>query len=164
MYRSLIDLLLLLNVLSNIIFAVGIISFLWGLVGVIWGGVGISYASDINKKAARHHILLFISGIFSVIIMIFCITISTSNLMKPEWQIAKAISIEVDKYNENHPESVFNPTEMLSNVDNAALSIFSVIQDTPNLITKLASGKSISEIQEERDRAEFEEWRKTKNQ
>jgi hypothetical protein len=153
-YQSLINLLLTLDLIGNFLVGIGFISISWAITGVIWGAWRFyENREDIKSK------LLFISGILCFIIFVSCISFGSSHYMDSEWQIARAVATEVDKYNENNPESVFNPTVMLNQVDSAALSIFTAIRGTPELIRKLTNGTSMVEIKAERELDEFRAWK-----
>jgi hypothetical protein len=159
MYKSLIDGLLMLNLVKNGLIAFGVLAGFWSIVGFVWGGSGMYEASERGRKSETHYKVLFASAVFCTAFWITAVGLGTSHIMQPEWQIARAIAVEVDKYNESNPEAMFQPTEMLKNVDSAVQSVFQVIQDSPNVIRQLSSGKTMAEIQSERERAEFEAWK-----
>jgi hypothetical protein len=159
MYKSLVDILFVISLTSNLIIAFGVLFFIWAWIGIVVG-LWKKYYGD---HSLRGNIFL-ISGVFSLLLFIFCIVFGTSYYMKPEWHITRTIAIEIDKYGEKNPDAIFNPNILINNVDKAVVSIFTAIQETPNLIQKLSSGYSMEDIQSERDQKEFEAWKASRFQ
>jgi hypothetical protein len=155
MYTNVVRFIMSIGLINNILLALGLISALVGIVYIclFWYMLG-----DQNEKIPRY----FWIGVISLFFTTASVVIGTSPFLKVEWIIARQVAPQIDKYVESHPESIYNPEIAIETVGNATSAVFDSIKSFPNIIERLTKGLSALPSTEERDRLEFEEWKKTK--
>jgi hypothetical protein len=148
---------MLLSLISNMILVVGVCSGLAAVFLFCWGGLR-AYTQEGKAKAIN------IVAICCFVLMSTMIGIGTSKYLSVEYRIVRTIATRVDPFVEAHPDSIYNPDTMLSTTDAAIKSTMQVLIDAPDVIKKLASGKTFEDINEARERAEFEAWKRSKSE
>jgi hypothetical protein len=93
MYSNVVNLIIILNIISNFLWVFGIAFFFWGIIGLCWGGWGLF--SENNPKKYRK---VLISGVVCFILFMSCIGFGSSYFMNYKWQVARAAAPKIDEY------------------------------------------------------------------
>jgi hypothetical protein len=134
MFSAALDAVIFVGMWQAILIGLGIIT---GILSVVsWCILG----SDGEKLAA-------IASFFFPILCIACIVTYNIPQMNANIVIAKAVAIELDKYVDKNPESIYNPEVLLREGDTAVKGLVTNITNfsgnLPETIRKLAAGESI---------------------
>jgi len=159
MYESLTITLMNLSVWKNIIVGISVCSFIWIIFGFLW--YYFVYQSDDSNIKKR---MLFASCLFAIITFVGSFVAYNIKWLDPNWRIALEVSKRVDKYVEMHPGSIYDPDRLLVEVDKTVVSVFESVQRVPEIIEKLASGKTIDAIRNEanakKEKEQYEAFKK----
>jgi hypothetical protein len=107
----------------------------WLICGFKWDGDGF------NTTAGK--VVCVIGNFFWPILLVVCITLYNLPIMNPNIIIAKQVAVQLDKYADAHPESVYTPEIMLGSLDTVIKGIVSTSIELPDYIKRLANGEIV---------------------
>lgn len=168
MYKSLVDTILFVDMIPRILWAIGVPVFIGACVLIVmaiyrWYRITEGFdGTHFYQLAIKTTVAAFLVSFFMGVIF----AVGSSKMIQPEWVALRMAAPALDSFVEKNPDTLYNPEKALVIVNDTAMSVFGSIQEFPKIIQRLAQGKSVTEVisetAEERERAEFEAWKKSR--
>jgi hypothetical protein len=140
MYSEALNAIISIGIIKSVLIALGVIT---AIVSVInWLICGFKYDGDgFNTTAGK--VVTLIGNFFWPIMFVICLTVYHLPVMNQNIIIAKQVAVQLDKYADAHPESVYTPDVMLGSLDTVIKGIVSTSVELPEYIKRLANGEIV---------------------